>query len=145
MIVRWLGAFRKGTSPLQESLQWEIKNSKKSSTGEFAAEILKKGISQVNHSNIGLLVSNKAIVKRFNGDCWSEKAENGKLVKTRNPKEAKSSHLECWINPVYKGIVIKNYSNIKATSRRVCYNVAKNNNLPVFSLSNNGKLEEVFL
>ena len=133
MIIRWLGAFGKSGS-LAESIQYEIN---RAATDEVAAEYITSGVSQIHHARVGLLVSNRALLKKYNGDCWSV-LENGKLVKTRNPKHAGSSHLEAWVNPIYKAIVIKDRISKQAMTE--VKHLASINDLPILILKG-GKLK----
>ena len=135
MIIRWLGAFAKGGT-LAESIQYEIN---RSATDEVAAEYIKEGLSEIRHARVGLLVASKALIKRFNGDCYSV-LENGKLVKTRNPKDTGSQHIECWVNPIYKGIVVK--GKISKSAFMTIRHIAGINNIPVMILKG-GKLKTV--
>ena len=127
MIIRWLGAFAK-TGTLAESIQYECN---REVTDEVAAEYVNKGISQIAHAKVGLLIANKALIKKYNGDCWSV-LEDGKLVKTRNPKHAGSTHKEAWANPVYTAVVIKD--RISKQAMMEVKHLASINNLPVLTL-----------
>lgn len=155
--VRWLGAFRNGGS-LHGSLDFELN---RNSTDEVAVEPFYKK-SRVAHARVGLLVDKKAIVKEFSGDCWSEPTEEGKLQKTRNPREAKSTHREAWANPHYVGVVIKGrkgstgygsgynprnegFHNLPKKVRSTIKWYADLYNLPVYNLDVNGKLRKVKL
>ena len=131
MLIRWLGAFAKGGT-LAESLHYERN---RATTDEVAAEYVRKGVSEIQHAKVGLLVSNKALVKKFNGDCFSVK-EDGKLVKTRNPKNAGSQHIEAWVNPVYLGVVLKGEIS------KLAFQTIINAGLPVFILKG-GKLNKI--
>ena len=120
-IVRWLGAFGKSNS-LEDSLNWELSNT----SGEYAAEVIKDVAwgSEIYHATIGLLVSRTAVIKQFNGDCWSVKKDDGSLKKTRNPRNANGKHVECWVKPSYKAIVVDgqitkhNWKTVKAMANK---------------------------
>ena len=137
MIIRWLGAFGKAQS-LHASLKFELG---RSLTDEVAAEDIRT-CSMIKHAKVGLLIANKSIIKKFNGDCFSL-LENGKLVKTRNPKDAKSSHLECWANPNYIGIVAKNYSNLPKQIQKTLKWFGDLYNLQILNMNNKGELTEI--
>ena len=109
--VRWIGAFGKG-STLSDSLNFEIYTCDR----DVACEICKGYTSRISHAKIGLLLDNCAIIKKFNGDCWS-KNNNGMLYMTRNPKYA-SRHLEAWARPNYKGIVVKSVRKVSTEAFR---------------------------
>jgi len=129
--VRWLGAFGR-TDGLHESIKYEL-----DFHGEVAVEKIIKE-SYIRHARVGLIVPNKAIVKVFSGDCWSVKVGDS-LEKTRNPKTAKSSHIEAWANGgVFTGFIVKDMKHVKTimlktirywserTSLRVvCYETGK--------------------
>ena len=58
MIIRWLGAFGKASS-LHASLKFELG---RSLTDEVAAEDIRT-CSLIKHAKVGLLISNKSIIK----------------------------------------------------------------------------------
>lgn len=126
MIVRWLGAFRRNGS-LLEAFHFEFNRN-----SEVSAELLQSGESHILHAKVGLLIKNSALVKAFNGDCYSEYTSEGTLVKNRNPKHTGSTHKEVWANPEYSGIIVKEsvspkiYATLKEVSAQ--YNV------PIFQL-----------
>lgn len=138
MIVRWLGAFRKGAGNLHDSLLAEL-------TGqvgfELAAEPLQHGKSFVP-GNVGLLAKRSALVKKFTGDVWSERHPAGNLEKTRRPAQAKSRHEEAWIRPDFAGIVVVDWGNLGGQTRKTVEYFAKRFEIPVFQLQK-GKLKEV--
>lgn len=96
--VRWLGAFRRmGT--LHQSLNYELN---RRIDEEVAVERIDEK-SFIDHARVGLLIDKKAVVKKFNGDCWSEYNVGGKLCKTRRPT---GLHREAWAHPAYTAIVV---------------------------------------
>jgi len=133
MVIRWLGAFGKNAS-LFESLSFELER-----TDEVAAEKLQSGVSFIVHARVGLLVKKKAIVKEFNGDCWSVR-ENGRLVKTRNPRHASSEHLEVWAKPQYLGVVVK--GRISKSTFKDLRSFCQRNDFKLFLLKG-GELKEI--
>ncbi len=132
MIIRWLGAFGKNGS-LQDSIQFELNRD-----SEVAAELLKNK-SLISHARIGLLVKNSAVVKKFDGDCWSVR-EDGGLVKSRNPKTARSQHKEVWAKPNYIGLVVK--SRITKSAFKEIKYIASIYNLDLFKFKS-GDLKKI--
>ena len=108
MYVRWIGAFGKGES-FSESMKFELN---RPITDEIACERLESSKKnkimnpKIQHCGVGFIINKKHVFKNFNGDCWSLRDEEGRLYKTRNPKVAKSNHLESWAYPVYSKIVV---------------------------------------
>lgn len=137
MFVRWLGAFRHGTSSLAESIDFELARSSESACEQF------KNKSQVYRAKVGLLCRPDGIIKSFSGDCWSEYSKDGSLKKTRNPRHAgpKSLHKESWVKPGYfSGIVIKvPLNNLKRNVQEDIRAAAKQHNLPVYILKEGSK------
>lgn len=133
MIVRWLGAFRKVGS-LSSSLEFEFSN-----TREIACEYC-SGFSAITHANVGLIVANRAMVKKFSGDVWS-KDINGRLVPTRWSHASSSKHTECFCKPIFKAIVIK--SKISAENMQILKDFSKKTHIPIvnFYKSKNKKRE----
>jgi hypothetical protein len=136
--VRWLGAFRK-SGTLHESINFEFNRQK---TDEVAVEPIKEQ-SYIFQARVGLLTKNSAIIKKFNGDCWSEYVDDGKLEKTRNPRHSNSEHLEAWAIPVYTGIVCKGrnkkegYYNLPKKIRSTIKWYSDLYNLPIYNLIGN--------
>ena len=135
MIIRWLGAFGK-SGDLQNSLDFE---STRQLSNEVAAEPISGNQGHITHARIGLLVANSAIIKLFNGDCFSVKTENGQLKKTRNPRESLCDS-EAWVHPVYLGIVIKGGLR---TFKPAIKKIIKNSGLKIFKLTTKGELLEI--
>ena len=136
MEIRWLGAFGAASS-LHEALNWELNQTEQK---ELAAEPITQKGSQIRNPRIGLLVKSKAVIKKFNGDCFSIK-ESGRLVKTRNPRIS-DRHLEAWVRPEFAGIVTKNYKNLPETVKRTLKWFSKSYSLKVYELINN-ELKEI--
>lgn len=137
MFVRWLGAFRHGTSSLAESIDFELARKNESACEQF------RNKSQVWRAKVGLLCKPEGIVKSFSGDCWSEYSKDGSLKKTRNPRHAgaKSLHKESWVAAGYfSGIVIKvPLNNLKRNVQEEIIASAKKHNLPVYILKEGSK------
>jgi len=107
MIVRWLGAFDYRAS-LRESITWELTQKVRP---VVAAERLRRGKSYIHHAKVGLLVANKAVVRRFTSDVWSV-YRRGKLIPTRKqapPQLARQNdwHAECFVRPLFIALVVK--------------------------------------
>jgi len=144
MYVRWLGAFGKSNN-LHTSLDWELSQTNK----EVCAEnILKNSYSNILHAKVGLLIPSSAVVKKFNGDCWSKYNNNNMLYKTRNPKNANSEHLEVFCKPIYKGIIIKGgynptygFFNLPKKIRSTIKYFSKKYHLPIYYFQENGNIK----
>ena len=130
MVIRWLGAFRKNGS-LVESLAWELNQT---TVEALAAEKLHKGRSAIHHARIGLLVANRAVLRRYHSDVWSEYKDNGKLVPTRKQGKAYSYHSECFVRPDYKAIVIK--GKITEQALQAC----RDTGMTILRLTRDGRL-----
>jgi len=129
--VRWLGAFGKGSS-LLKSLHYEVA---RDSNGEVAAELLRDGKSQIRHARVGLLVSQKAVIRRFDCDVWSRPVGTKSVRLKANRTKAFSEHAECFCRPEYTGVVVKNYAGMKKDIKKGILWFAKKNNLPVYELT----------
>ena len=143
MFVRWLGAFRKGSYTLAESIDYEFSQAdlKEPACEKFTGE------SKIGFARVGLLCNPENIIKNFKGDCWSEYDGNS-LRKTRNPKTAKSKHLESWVagKNCSTGIVIKiPVEQFKKDIQEQIIASTKMHNVPVYILKEgkNAKLLEV--
>lgn len=134
-VVRWLGAFGNAGS-LHEALGWELS----SAARELAAEPLSGGESKISHAKVGLLAKSIAVIKIFDGDCWSVNRD-GRLVKTRNPRSTKCQHKEAWIRPDYAAIVIK--GQVSAQSLRTVKWFGDLYQLPILRLKKGGELVKI--
>ena len=103
VVIRWLGAFGK-VGTLKESLSWEVSQTDRTA---LAAEKLRKGKSAITHARVGLLVKNRAILRRYNSDVWSVYNKRGRLKATRGEGQTESTHTECFVRPDYAAIVVK--------------------------------------
>lgn len=135
LVVRWLGAFGKAGS-LHDSLRWELE----APARELAAEPMSGGESHISHARVGLLAKTSAIIKIFDGDCWSV-ADSGRLAKTRNPRASGSGHREAWIRPDYAAIVVK--GQVSAHALRTILWFADLYQLPVLRLKKGGALVKI--
>ena len=137
MFVRWLGAFRKGSSSLAESISFEISRKTESACERF------RNKSQVRGARVGLLCDPEYVVKNFTGDCWSEYRKDGSLKKERNPRHAgaQSLHKESWVKPgCFRGIVLKvPLDNLKKNVQEDIRAATKQHNLPVYLLKEGSK------
>lgn len=139
MIIRWMGAYRKKAN-LNQSLVYELN---RPATDEVAAELIMDGRgSRIYYPRVGLLVSEPAAFKVFNGDCFSE-YENNRLVKTRNPRGT-AKYREAWCHPVYTAIVVKRQDLPKQITRTLKW-VSETYDLPIYRLSKKGNLKEIAL
>jgi len=143
MVVRWLGAFRKNSGSLHESLSFELS---RSSSDEVATEPLARNmkrnikISYID-ARVGLVVKTSAIIKVFKGDCWSEYNEDGKLKKTKKPNS--KSHWETWAHPIYVGIIVKDFASMTAKHQKTIMWFCDVYHLPVLNFRFDGKIKEV--
>ena len=128
-VVRWLGAFGRGES-IHAALLWELTQTERC---ELAAEPCLPNESGIR-SRVGLLVKRSAVVKRFNGDCWSI-VEGASLKKTRNPR-CSPWHREVWVRPEYTAIVCKDWHTLSSQVRRTVAWFARAHRLPVLSFEN---------
>lgn len=143
-VVRWLGSYGKANS-LHASLQWELGQSVRQ---ELAAEPIEGCTSGIPQSKIGLLAARTAVIKIFNGDCWSilvpfPSAEDGDLAgaslkKTRNPR-CSTLHREAWIRPEYRAIVVKGWNNIRPSTQKTLRWFAEMYHLPILDMNREWK------
>ncbi|MEG3070987.1 MAG: hypothetical protein RQM92_09435 [Candidatus Syntrophopropionicum ammoniitolerans] len=147
LFVRWMGSFRKAGT-LHEALKFELS---RRISDEVAVEPIGGSGQQVN-AKVGLLVDKNAVIKAFNGDCWSEHDGWVQLYKTRNPRASNSRHREAWACAIYTGIVIasgiyrdagEGFENLPRRIRGTVKWYADMYDLPVYHLDKNGKLEVV--
>ena len=131
MYIRWMNAFAGRNLTAKKTLAFELNRS-----SEVAAEQLQQiGTALVSYINQpwGLLVDPKAVVLTFSGDCYSS-YEGDRLVKGRNPRNAKSKHKEVFAQPVYTGIVLsQGYTPNKHEMKAM-----KATSLPMFRLTKGG-------
>lgn len=141
MIVRWLGAFRHGNGSLRASLLAELR-------GEVGLELAAEPLIKVGRDRyrsyvpglVGLVASRKALISVFSGDVWSERIDNGQLVKTRRPSQG---HKEAWIAPQYVAIMVKSPERISTQAKKTVNWFASQFDLPILVLTRSGKIKEV--
>lgn len=126
--IRWLGAFGHSDS-LTESLNWELCENRR----EVAAEWYdgSHAFRGIKHTVVGLLIDKGAIIRRYNGDVWSE-VRGERLVPTRNSNTS-NLHSECFCTPKYRGIVVRRHlDQLRPDVRRTVVAAAKKYHLAVF-------------
>jgi hypothetical protein len=138
MLVRWLGAFSGSqhtgsASNLSTSLAFELA---RPATDLVACEAIKRD-SKISHAKIGLLISNKHVIREFKHDCWSVKTSNGGLRATRH--DAPSQHAEAWAKAEYSAVVIKAGATARAVDEAIDF--AKANNLKILFLQQDDYLK----
>ena len=135
MVIRWLGAYGKGKS-LADSLSWELSQTERK---VLSAEKLSKGHSRIG-CLVGLLTTNKAVVRRYNSDVYTVK--KGHAMRATRPEGISTYHTEYLIRPCYKAIVVKysRYQKISKQALQACLETSKTYNLPILYLSKGGKL-----
>lgn len=135
MVIRWLGAFGKAGS-LAESIAWELTQE---SASALAAEKLVGGKSQIHHASVGLLVKNRAILRRYAADVWSRRRSNGKLVATRRETAfGVGKQAECFVLPDFAAIVIS--GKISHAALADCRTAAETHNINLLRLTREGRL-----
>jgi hypothetical protein len=93
MKIRWLGAYKAGAS-LYEALRYEF-----SANDEVCA--MDSRDQKPHWAKVGLVMKNKSVFKRHNGDVWSVR-ENGMLTATH---KAVATHREYWCRNGAKNII----------------------------------------
>lgn len=142
MIVRWLGCFAGKEYTLSQQLRYEL--SEVSPHKALCAERLQKEYEfapQVpERAKIGLLVKNKAVVRRFRSDVYSVRNTSGNLYRTRE-ESLHSTHTEVWVLPAYCGIIVrKSWKQLSHDDRRVIKEAALKYSLPIYVLCNGKQL-----
>ena len=133
MVVRWLGAFRKGSASLEDALRWELSRSAKA----VAAERLKdKQSAMSSHCKVGLIVKGSAVLRRFRSDVWSETNQAGNLVRTRPEYSTWSEHTECWVRQEFVGVIVR--PGVSSDALTTCRKIALEFDLPLLTLSTGG-------
>ncbi len=142
MIIRWLGCYGKKGS-LTDALNYEFENAQKAVCAERLLKAKGKKSGVPEHSRIGLLVKNSAVVRRFKEDVYSIRNKQGYLRKTRKDCGGFGSHTEVWVLPQYCGIVVRDkWASISRDAQKIVKDTANKYNLPVFVLAN-GQLNEI--
>lgn len=83
MLVRYIGAYGHGKS-LAEALEFEANTT---------AEVCACEFGEIEHASVCLLMKRTSIIRRFRGDVWSVRQNDGTLKATR---KAVKSHHEFW-------------------------------------------------
>ena len=143
MYVRWLGAFKKESRNIIDSIDFEMSRS-----SVAACEHLQKKNKSYVWARVGLMISKEGIIRRFDHDVWSvpDKDNHESLVKTRDHAHG-SLHHEAWCKPGFvTGIVTKvGWWTLRPKTRKEITIAARKYNLPVYFLSSKGVLKEVML
>ena len=143
MYVRWLGAFKKESRNILDSVDYEMH---RSSVG--ACEHLQKKNKSYVWARVGLMIDKEGIIRKFDHDVWSvpDRKDSEYLVKTRDHAHG-SLHHEAWCKPGFvTGIVTKvGWWTLRPKTRKEIAIAAKKYNLPVYFLSSKGVLKEVML
>lgn len=129
MIVRWMGAFRKGAGSLHEALGAELSGV----LPEVAAERISfcddsYDFGAVN-AGIGLVIAKSAVIKEFKGDVWSERHPAGILEATRKP--ARTAHNELFCRPDYRAIIVRDWGYLPRKTRSTVAYYARRYHLPI--------------
>ena len=140
MLIRWLGAFGKG-SDLKSSLEWELtQTDNKTLSAERLQRKSNGGYrSWIYHARIGLVVANKAVLRHFKSDVFTVRKGQA-LRPTRNDlgKVTPGYHTEYLVKPEYKAILIK--SHISETARQAIKEISRRFNLPILYLTKGGTI-----
>ena len=143
MYVRWLGAFKKESRSILDSIDFEM-----SRTSVGACEHLQKKNKSYVWARVGLMIAKEGIIRRFDHDVWSvpDRDDHESLVKTRDHAHG-SLHHDAWCKPGFvTGIVTKvGWWTLRPKTRKEITIAAEKYNLPVYFLSSKGVLKEVML
>lgn len=143
MYVRWLGAFKKESRNILDSVDYEMHRS-----SVAACEHLQKKNKSYVWARVGLMIDKEGIIRKFDHDVWSvpDRKDSESLVKTRDHAHG-SLHHEAWCKPGFvTGIVTKvGWWTLRPKTRKEITIAAKKYNLPVYFLSSKGVLKEVML
>ena len=143
MYIRWLGAFKKESRNILDSVDYEMHRSSVS-----ACEHLQKKNKSYVWARVGLMIDKEGIIRKFDHDVWSvpDRKDSESLVKTRDHAHG-SLHHEAWCKPGFvTGIVTKvGWWTLRPKTRKEITIAAKKYNLPVYFLSSKGVLKEVML
>ena len=143
MYIRWLGAFKKESRNILDSIDFEMTR-----TSVGACEHLQKKNTSYVRARVGLMIAKEGIIRRFDHDVWSVPDRNNheSLVKTRDHAHG-SLHHEAWCKPGFvTGIVTKiGWWTLRPNTRNEINKAAEKYNLPIYFLSSKGVLKEVVL
>lgn len=143
MYIRWLGAFKKESRNILDSIDFEMTR-----TSVGACEHLQKKNTSYVRARVGLMIAKEGIIRRFDHDVWSipDRNDHESLVKTRDHAHG-SLHHEAWCKPGFvNGIVTKiGWWTLRPNTRKEITKAAEKYNLPIYFLSSKGVLKEVML
>ena len=143
MYVRWLGAFKKESRNILDSVDYEMHRS-----SVAACEHLQKKNKSYVWARVGLMIDKEGIIRKFDHDVWSipDRKNSESLVKTRDHAHG-SLHHEAWCKPGFvTGIVTKvGWWTLRPKTRKEITIAAEKYNLPIYFLSSKGVLKEVML
>ena len=143
MYIRWLGAFKKESRNILDSIDFEMAR-----TSVAACEHLQKKNTSYVRARVGLMISKEGIIRRFNHDVWSipDRDDHESLVKTRDHAHG-SLHHEAWCKPGFvTGIVTKvGWWTLRPKTRKDITKAAEKYDLSIYFLSSKGVLKEVML
>ena len=143
MYIRWLGAFRKDSISIDDSIDFEMTR-----TSVAACEHLQKKNKSYVWARVGLMIDKEGIIRRFDHDVWSvpDRNDRDSLVKTRDHAN-NSMHHEAWCKPGFvTGIVTKiGWWTLRPNTRKEITKAAEKYNLPIYFLNSKGVLKEVIL
>ena len=153
LYVRWMGAFGHGNCDLRTVLEFEINRRDTAACEEVTAfdGKLNACIPQNKRLRIGLMVDRHKIYRRFQHDCYSVYTDNGRLKagrdgKSKYPRGAwDRRHTEAWLNAedgsyVAGFVIYGNLERLGGKARNVIRVLSSRYNLPVYELSEKGKL-----
>ena len=143
MYVRWLGAFKKESRNILDSVDYEMHRS-----SVAACEHLQKKNKSYVWARVGLMIDKEGIIRKFDHDVWSvpDRKDSESLVKTRDHAYG-SKHHEAWCKPGFvTGIVTKvGWWTLRPKTRKDITKAAEKYSLPIYFLSSKGVLKEVML
>ena len=137
MIIRWIGAFGKADTGLAGAITWELTQRDRKL---LCAERLRRGRSVIRHARVGLLVKNRAVVRRYRSDVWSVPAgaDGSLLKKTRREGDAFSQHTECWVRPDYCALVVK--GKVLPAAWQAVVDASRRHGIKLLYLTRDGRL-----
>ena len=143
MYIRWLGAFRKDSISIDDSIDFEMTR-----TSVAACEHLQKKNKSYIWARVGLMIGKEGIIRRFDHDVWSvpDRNDRDSLMKTRDHAH-NSMHHEAWCKPGFvTGIVTKiGWWTLRPNTRKEITKAAEKYDLPIYFLNSKGVLKEVIL
>ena len=143
MYIRWLGAFKKESRNILDSIDFEMAR-----TSVAACEHLQKKNTSYVRARVGLMISKEGIIRRFNHDVWSipDRNDHESLVKTHDHAHGSLYH-EAWCKPGFvTGIVTKvGWWTLRPKTRKDITKAAEKYDLSIYFLSSKGVLKEVML